>query len=246
MRRFVIKPTPGRTTVSLTAHRYLNKAEAQAAQRERGTQVLYLGSFSSHLDPGRLSGVERIVPGDATHGIKLKQGVVLNGQPFELHAADVDEIRHWLLANGSWAREEEARHQRAAANALAQAEERVRLEAELRAELTTQLRPLLQAELMLEMQASRGHPLVEAVKAVEAAGVAVREEAERLREAGLRLATRRGRAGATMDAPVAALLEMTLALRVEAFASFEAACKEAKLMAGRLSGATLSKGKKAL
>ena len=242
MKPFVIKPAPGKTTVSLVAHRYFNKAEAAAAGRERGTQAIYLGSFSSHLNPGQLVDVERITPGDKRHGISLKEGVVLNGRPFELNAADVHEIREWLLANGSWMRAETVRHELQLARDRERAEERVRLEVQLRAELIALVRPQLKAEIELEMQARRGHPLVEAVRVVEAAGAAVREEAERLKAAGHRLAMRRGRA---MDPSVAELLEMTLALRLGAFAGFEDACKEAKLMAGRRSGAAKRKGLKA-
>lgn len=232
MKRFVIKPAPGKTTVSLMAHRYLNKAEAAAAGRDRGTQAIYLGSFSSRLDPNRLDGVERIGHGDVDHGVTLKS-VVLDDGPFELNATDIQEIRGWLLANGEWARERELIEQYRADHERRKADERAQLEVQLRAELTAELRPQLRAELAQDIEARREHPLVEAVRAVQAAGAAVRDEAERLVSAGHRLTTRRGKAVAGEEAPASQLLEMTLALRTEAFKGFEESCKSVGLMAGR-------------
>lgn len=232
MKRLVISPGKG-TTVSLKLQKYYNRAEAAAAGlRERGTQSTYVGSFNSSLDPRRLDGVERIGAADVDHGVTLT-GVVLDDGPFELDADEVREIREWLLANGSWARAQKSIEQYRADQERLKDEERAQLEARLRTELTAQLRPQLQAELLRDIEARREHPLVEAIRAVEAAGTAVREEAQRLVSEGHRLATRRGRTQGGHEAPANRLLEMTLALRTRAFAEFEAACKAAGLMAGR-------------
>ena len=236
MKRFVIKPAPGKTTVSLMAHRYLSKTEAAAAGRDRGTQAIYLGSFSSRLDPHRLDDVERIGSDDVNCGVTLKS-VTLDDGPFELNAADVQEIREWLMANGEWARKQKFIEQCRVDHERRNAEERAQLEIQLRAELIAQLRPQLQAELAQDIEARRAHPLVEAVRAVEAASAAVRAEAERLVSAGHRLTTRRGKAAVDEAAPASQLLEMTLALRTEAFKGFEQACKSVGLMAGRRPGA---------
>lgn len=241
MKRFVIKQRPGRTTVVLTGQKYFSKTEAAAAGRERGTQPIYLGSFSSRLDPRRLLGVERIGPDDVGHGVTVKP-VVLDDGPFELRAADIQEIREWLMVNGSWALTQKTMQQYQADQDRLKAEERAHLEVQLRAELSAELRPQLQAELAKDIEANRAHPLIEAVRAVEAAGAAVREEAARLVSAGHRLTTRRGRVAG--GAPASQLLEMTLALRGKAFAGFEEACKAAGLMAGRTATPGMRKGAK--
>ncbi|MFX1680880.1 hypothetical protein PV762_16750 [Mitsuaria sp. CC2] len=236
MKGLVISPGKG-TTVSLKLQKYFSRAEATAAGlRERGTQAKYVGSFNSSLDPRRLAGVERIGPADdGRHGVTLT-GVGFDGNPVELDADDIRDIRDWLLAHGSWARMHKSREEFRTEQERLKAVERAQLEAQLRAELTAQLRPQLQAELLEDMEARREHPLVEAVRAVEAAGAAVREEARRLVSDGHRLTTRRGRAAGGRDAPANRLLEMTLALRTQAFADFEATCKAAGLMAGRKTG----------
>jgi len=244
MKRFVIKSAPGRTTVTLRGHKYFNKAAAAAVGKDWGTHPIYLGSFSSNLDPRRLEGVERIGPGDDSHGITVKP-VVLDDGPFELRATDIQEIREWLTANGSWALAQKSIEQYQASQARAKAEERAQLELQLRAELTAQLRPQIQAEVEKDIEARRRHPLVDAVAALEAAGAAVRDEAERLTLTGHRLTARRGRGAGHQDSAVAELLDMTLALRVKAFGDFEAACKSAGLMAGRRSGSAKRRGTKA-
>jgi len=240
MRRFVIKPAPGKTTVSLMSHKYFNKTEAAAAGCERGTKPIYLGSFSSRLDPRRLDGVEHIGPGDVDHGVTVKN-VVLDDGPFELNATDIQEIRAWLMANGEWARERELIAQCRADHERRKADERAQLEVQLRAELIAELRPQLLLELKQDSEARRPHALVEAVRAVEAAGAAVREEAERLASGGHRLVMRRGRVESDEDSPASQLLEMTLALRTKGFAGFEDACKAAGLMAGRKAGSAKRK-----
>lgn len=240
MRRFVIKPAPGKTTVSLMSHKYFNKTEAAAAGCERGTKPIYLGSFSSRLDPRRLVGVEHIGAGDLDHGVTVKK-VVLDDGPFELNATDIQEIRAWLMANGSWALAQQAMEQFRAEQGRLKVEERAQMEAELRAELTAQLRTQLLAELTQEMEARRAPALVEAVRAVEAAGMAVREEAARLVSAGQRMTTRRGKGGDAVESPVFQLLDQTLALRTKAFEEFEQACKATGLMAGRKASPTKRK-----
>jgi len=244
MKRFVIKPAPGRTTVTLRGQKYFNKAEAAAVGKDRGTQPIYLGSFSSNLDPRRLEGVERIGPGDESYGVTVKP-VMLDDGLFELRATDIQEIREWLMANGSWARAQRSIEQYQASQARSKAEERAQLELELRAELTAQLRTQLQAEMAKDIEARRRHPLIDAVAALEAACAAVRNDAERLTLAGHRLTARRGRGVGSQDSAVAELLDMTLSLRVKAFDDFEAACKSAGLMAGRRSSAAKRKSSKA-
>ena len=207
--------------------KYFNKTEAAAAGRERDTKPIYLGSFSSRLDPRRLAGVEHIGPGNVEHGVTVKS-VLLDDGPFELDATDVQEIRAWLMANGSWALAQKSMEQFRAEQGRLRVEERAQMEAELRAELGAQLRTQLLAELTQEMEARRAPALVEAVRAVEAAGVAVREEAARLVSAGQRMTTRRGKGGEAVESPVLQLLDRTLALRI-------------KLMAGRKASPTKRK-----
>lgn len=244
MKGLVISPGKG-TTVSLKLQKYFNRTEATAAGlRERGTHYRYVGSFNSGLDPRRLDGVERIGPADGHHGVTLT-GVGFEGNPVELDAADIRDIRDWLLANGSWAKMQKSREEFHAEQERLKAVERAQLEAQLRAELTAQLRPQLRAELLQDIAARREHPVMEAVRAVQAAGAAVREDAHRLVSEGHRLTTRRGKASGGCDAPANRLLEMTLTLRTRAFADFEATCKAAGLMAGRRTGTVRRKGPKA-
>lgn len=244
MKRLVINRGKG-TTVTLRLQKYFNRAEAASAGlRERGTRYTYVGSFSLGLDPRKLDGVERIGPGDVDHGVTLTGGG-LEGETFELDADDIREIREWLLANGSWVMAQKSMERFRADQERLKAAERAELEARLREELTAQLRPQLQAQLLEDLEARREPPLMAAIHAVKAAGAAVREEAQRLVSDGHRLTTRRGRTQGGREAPGNRLLEMTLALRTEAFAEFEAACKAAGLMAGRKTGAARRKAPKA-
>lgn len=200
MKGLVISPGKG-TTVSLKLQKYFNRAEATAAGlRERGTQAKYVGSFNSSLDPRRLDGVERIGPADAHHGVTLT-GVGFEGNPVELDADDIREIREWLLANGSWTKVQKSTEEFRAEQQRLKAVERSHLEARLRAELMAQLRPQLQAELLKDIEARREHPIAAAISAVKAAGAAVRDEANRLVSEGHRLTTRRGKTPGGSDAP---------------------------------------------
>jgi hypothetical protein len=231
LNRLVIKPPPaGRTTVTLVTHRYLDRAEAAKQGCERGTKTVYLGSFPVDLEPRRLDGVERIPPGDTLSGVSVRPNVQLDGKPFELQLEDVQQIRSWLLEHGSWARHqadlasyrEKLAQQRAADRAL--------LEAQIRAELRETLRGEVMDEVRQELDAQRGHPIEDAVRAVQAAGQAVHEEATKLKADGHRMVTRRGPRARVEEAPVHQLLQLTLALRKQAFAQFEDPCKAAGLM----------------
>jgi len=244
MKRFVIKPAPGKTTVSLLTHQYLNRAEAAAQGRERGTQVVYLGSFSAHLNPHALDGVERIGVGDDSTGVRVKSGVLVDGVPFELTAEDIQEIRAWLMEHGTWAQRERRLAEYREHEAQRLEGQRTQLAIELRAELEASLRADIRAELERETTAARGHPIDEAVRAVQLAGVAVAEEAARLKAAGHRLSTRRAKTRTADSAPVTRLLDLTRALRTEAFSRFEDACKAAGLMGGRKAGASRTRGTK--
>ncbi|OWQ93647.1 hypothetical protein CDN99_04100 [Roseateles aquatilis] len=168
---------------------------------------------------------------------------MLGDRPFELCAADIQDIRAWLMEHGSWARTQKTVEQYRADRDRRVSEERAQLELQLRAELATQLRSQIQAEVAKDIETRRGHPLVEAIAALESACVAVRDDAERLASAGHRLTARRAGSRGYQDPAVAELLEMTLALRVKAFNAFEAACKSAGLMTGRRGGPTSRKTK---
>jgi hypothetical protein len=244
MKRLVISRGKG-TTLSLKTQKYYNRSEAAAAGfRERGTHSIYVGSFNSSLDPRRLDGVERIGQDDADrYGVALT-GAEVDGRPFELEAGDIDEIRAWLLVNGSWAKTQKSLERLRAEEERLKTEERARMEMKLREELTAELLPQLHAQLVKDVEARRAHPLVEALRAVEAAGEAVRNEASRLVLTGHRMTTRRGRAASGDDGLVNELLEMSLALRIRGFAGFEEACKAAGIMAGRKARSVKQKGAK--
>jgi hypothetical protein len=231
LKRLVIKPPPaGRRTVTLVTHRYRDRTEAARQGCERGTQTVYLGSFPIDLQPRRLDGVERIAPGDASCGVSVRPNVQLDGKPFELQLEDVQQIRSWLETHGTWAKRE-AEHARYLEKLEQQrAADRAQLEARIRAELRETLRAEVTQEVRQELEAHRGHPIEDAVRAVQAAGLAVRQEAATLKAAGHRLVTRKGSRARVEDAPVHRLLQLTLALRRDAFAQFEDECKAAGLM----------------
>lgn len=231
MNRLVIKPPPaGRTTVTLVTHRYLDRAEAARQGCERGTKTVYLGSFPVDLQPRRLDGVERIAPGDASCGVSVRPNVQLDGKPFELHREDVKQIRSWLETHGTWAKREAEHAKYRETLERQRAADRAQLEAQIRAELRETLRAEVTQEVRQEMEAQRGHAIEDAIGAVQAAGRAVREEAVALKAAGHRLVTRRGPRAPVEEAPVHRLLQLTLALRRDAFAQFEDECKAAGLM----------------
>jgi len=189
-----------------------------------------LGSFPIHLEPRRLDGVERIQVGDTSTGVSLRPNVSLDGSPLELLQEDVQEIRSWLLAHGSCAKREADNARWRERQEQVRAEERVRLEVQIRAELREEVRAELQEKIQEEMESRRSHPVEEAIRSVQAAGRAVHEEADRLKAVGHKMLTRRGRPAAAGESPVHRLLDLTLALRQQAFAGFEDECKAAGLM----------------
>jgi hypothetical protein len=227
MNRFVIKPPKaGRTTVQLVTHRYRTRQQALEEGGERGTQTVYLGSFSSSIPPHELDGVAGVKPGDASSGIALRPGVFVGGLPFELNAQDVAQIRAWLEEHGDYTKRQRQQLRFDAEQAAAREAERAALEIELR----TKVRAEFQQELAEEMAARSAVQEVEAaIEALDRAGTAVRLGAETLHSAGcrprLRATTPNG------DASMAEqLLAATVAMRRKAFGRFEAACKEAGLM----------------
>jgi hypothetical protein len=231
LKRLVIKPPPaGRTTVTLVTHRYIDRGEAARQGCERGTQTVYLGSFPVGLKPGRLDGVERVLPGDVSSGISLRPNVHVDGKPFELQSDDVLQIRSWLLEHGSWARQEAELARYRERLERQRADDRAKLEAEIRADLRETLLGEVTEQVRHEMDARRGHPIEDAVKAVLAAGQAVREEAAKLKAGGQRIVSRRGPRAKADEEPVYQLLQLTLGLRKQAFTQFEDDCKAAGLM----------------
>jgi hypothetical protein len=231
MKKFVIKtPKAGRSTVELITHRYLSKEAAKAQSLYRGTQTIYLGSFSIDLDPGRLGEVQVVCAGDASSGISLRPGVMVDGQPFELDAGDVNEIRDWLLQHGGHVRQQQRVAQLRAEREETLATLRQQLECEIRAELRQSLR----TELLSELRPSAAVPALQAAEeALQAAAVALVAEVERLRADGARVSPRRTKSAVDRDPAVDTLRKATERLRRDAFSEFENACQTAGLMARR-------------
>ena len=231
MKKFVIKPPKaGRSTVELIAHPYLSKEAAKAQGLERGTQTIYLGSFSMNLDPGRLAGVLRVIGGDASSGISLRPHVIVDGQTFELDAQDVNQIRDWLVEHGSYLREQ----QRLVQIQAEREKELIALRQRLEAEIRLELRESLRAELLSELKPSAAIPaLSAAVDALDTAAAAVTTEVDRLTASCAHRSTRRLNAAHDSDLGIDALREATERLRRTAFREFEEACQDAGLMKRR-------------
>jgi hypothetical protein len=227
MNRFVIKPPKaGRTTVQLVTHRYRTRQQALEEGGERGTQTVYLGSFSSSIPPHELDSVAGVKPGDASSGIALRPGVFVGGLSFELNAQDIAQIRAWLEEHGDYTKRQRQQLTLDAERAAAQQAERVALELELR----TKVRADLQQELAEKMASRSAVETVKAaIEALDRACTAIRVEAENLHQAGHRPRLRRTKQDE--DATAAEqLLSTTWDMRREAFGRFEAACKAAGLM----------------
>lgn len=231
MKRFVIKsPSAGRRTVTLATHEYVRETGPDG--RSRGaTKTVYLGSFSLDLNPDLLRCVEHISAGETAGGITLRPDTYAAGEPFTLDAEDLEQIREWLVAHGTYIKRRESLEQYRIEEARVRAEERAALasqiEVELRARLTTEIRAAFEAELA----AKRVNALDAAAEMLRQAGQVVVEEAGRLKAGGPRVSARR-RAVADEEVKSArqALLARTLRLRKEVFAEFEEACKQAGLM----------------
>lgn len=217
MKRFIIKPPRrGAQRATLTTHHY--------DLETRRTQTIYLGSVDIRLDP------ERVRQGLADEGIHIKPGAVASCIPFVADAGVRSEIADWLQVHGTYAqielaalrakeRQLEAEH---TARRLVEAEVRKRIEADVRAELTA------------EMERQRMPPVDAAAAALKAASEALIAEARQLRGAGCRLTSVLAQ-GLTADGgtQLDALQAAANRLRLQEFAAFESACKEAGLMKSR-------------
>lgn len=233
-KKFVIKePAAGRSTAELVTYRYLNRETAKAEGVERGTRTIYLGCFSANMDPQLLSGVELVCAGDASNGITLRPGMVVGGQPFELNAQDVGEIRDWLLQHGGHVRREQQLAELQAERDQALATQRRLLENQIRSEL----RETLRAELMAELRPTAAIPALRAAKeALAAAAAAVVAEVARLTSDDVRVRAVRPKSAGSGESDADALLEATLEVRLGAFSEFEGTLQEMGLMKTRGSG----------
>lgn len=233
-KKFVIKaPAAGRSTAELVTHRYLDRETAKAEGRERGTRTIYLGCFSANMDPQLLSGVELVSAGDASHGITLRAGAVIGGQPFVLNAQDVSEIRDWLLQHGGHVRREQRLAELRAERDRELATQRQLLENQIRSEV----RETLRAELLAELRPSAAIPSLNAARdALAAAASAVVAEVARLTSEEVRVSAVRSKSAASDESDADALLEATLRLRLDGFSQFEATLQGVGLMKKRGSG----------
>jgi hypothetical protein len=215
--------------VTLATHEYVRETGPDGRSR-RATKTVYLGSFSLDLNPDRLKGVEHIRAGEATEGITLRPGTYAAGQPFTLDADDLEQIRAWLTAHGTYVKRQEGLERDRIEEARVRAEERAALASQIEAELHARLTSEIRAALDAELATNRVDAIDAAVDMLLQAGQAVVDEAGRLKPV-LRVPHRR-RTLADEEAKSArkALLARTLRLRKEAFAGFEEACKQAGLM----------------
>ena len=232
MKRFVIKnPIPGRTTAALVTHEY-NKS----TQR---TQSIYLGCISIEMDPAKLNDVKIINAGQTFFGVKLRPGMFAAGSAFRLEAEDVRTVQGWLVRNGIFVKEEEARKVAIAAERSAAAAQHAALVSEVETALRNRLEGQWHAEFLAQRSVAAGSALDRAVSALGEAGLKVMAEAHRMREEGNRLTSRRK--GSTAKRQTTALDKLfndSVALRTKAFSEFEECCKSSGLMICRTSRRT--------
>lgn len=232
MRRFVIKkPNPGRSTVTIVTHEY----KASTGR----TRTVYLGSFSAHLDPDTLVGLESAKAGDSVRGIRLKAGTLAAGSPFALDVCDIEQIRRWLMRFGTVIKKREAETATKVAEQRIADEARTRLVAQVEAELRSRLESDWRAAFLADQEASRQSAMDAAVEALKEAGQQVIAEARALRAQGQRL-TRRECASSVNMATLDGLLLRTVAIRKAAFEQFEEDCKVAGLMTRKTGRRTAS------
>lgn len=231
MKRFVIKPpAAGRSKATLVTHDY--------STAEQRTQTVYLGGFSLDLDPDQIPVDGVVEPGSMAFGVSLKAGAVAWGEPFSLASTDLSRIRRWLEMYGTYRKRVEAE---ASARAHAEALSRA-AHAELVADVEADLRGRLEAQWRAEFQAalerSQQRPLDAAEEALGQACNDLRRRAAELVAAGHRLTKLRSASTETSAAssPLDELQARANRIRLEAFAAFERACKEAGLMVGAKRG----------
>lgn len=211
------KPSKGKTTVTLVALPY-------DRETSKKTKTRYLGSFNAKLDPASLEGLEGVGPGQKARGIRLRPGTTVNGVPFALDAADIADIRTWLLENGTVEPERKRKAERAAVH-------RARLASEIEDDLRSRLEDRWRAEFAA---AQRADPIAYACEALRAAGQYVVEEAGKLKHAGSRLTMAgRGRGRGVKATELDKLTDRAKSLRCGAFESFKDACKVAGVMTRR-------------
>ena len=211
------RPSKGKTTATLVAHPY-------DRETSKKTKTLYLGSFNEKLDPATLEGLQGLSPGQKARGIQLSPGTIVNGVPFALDASDIEEIRAWLLENGTFERERKLK-------AELEGIHRAQLASEIEADLRSRFEARWRAEFT---DAQRADPIAYAREALRAAGQYVVEEAAKLKHGGSRLTMAgRGRNKSVKPTELDGLAERTKSLRLVAFKSFDASCKAAGVMVRR-------------
>lgn len=223
---FVINaPRPGRSTVTMVTHVY--------DQATRRTRTVYLGSFSVGLDPDTLPTGSSIAPGARDHGISLSSAATMQFGPDDLAV-----IRKWLEEHGSHRREMALRRARQQTELDRQTQQRDALRRQLEAELRPRIERDVRESLERERRAAELGPLETAMAALESAATHVVQVAARLRSEGHEVTnTRRASLKAPLKAnPLDILQAEANRIRLQAFAKFEAGCKEARVMGHRSRG----------
>lgn len=217
MKRFVLKaPRSGLHRATLVTHHY-NPGTGR-------TCTVYLGSVDVRCDPAL---VRQGAAGDAVH---IKPGATAQSTPFVLDAETSNEIADWLQTHGIFEKLKREAETAQAQQLAAEQEARQALEDSVREQVEADVR----AKLAAEIEQQRMPPVAAAIVAVNAACAALLTEARRLREAGCRLTRVRGQgSGSSGTTELDELQAAANQLRLQAFAEFESACKEAGLMVQR-------------
>lgn len=214
---------------------------------ERRTRTVYLGSFSLDLDPAQIPSDAVVEPGSAEFGISLKVGAAAWGEPFRLGPIDFACIKRWLESHGTYVKrcaEEAAAHAEAeASQRISRAQLVAHLEADLRGRLEAQWR----AEFDAALEHARQRPLDAVERVLEQACDDLRRRAEQLSASGYRLTKQRSANTdiAAARSPLDALQAQANRIRMNAFAAFERACKDAGVMVGAKRGSR-SRGRSAI